>query len=89
MAESMILKSARRRLARRVRRVMNAPHTPLWAVSCLRRLAHYIHPHVLRCRVCGAEFTATDWWSVAHADRAFDHYVIAHEPNNAREPHRG
>lgn len=74
----MILETTRKRLARPVRRVMNAQHTPLWAVSILRRLAHRIHPHVLTCHVCGAEFTATNWWSVMHADRAYAHYMAVH-----------
>ena len=64
--------------ARIVRRVMNARYYPIWIEHALRRLAHALAPHTLRCRRCGAVFTATGPFSAMHSYKAFEH-SISHE----------
>lgn len=65
-------------MARAARRVLNWDSTPRWAANPLRWVAHQFRPHSLTCRFCGATFVASDWRSVGHAGRAYDHYVTRH-----------
>jgi hypothetical protein len=75
----MSSQSIRKRLARPVRRLLRWSYTPYWLDPVLRRLAHRIHPHVLRCRSCDAEFIASDAMSTAHAGAAYKHFVANHD----------
>ena len=65
----------RRRIAKTVRHV--AGGMPPRLEVMLHRLAHAIHPHVIRCRICGAEFISAGN-PYEHATKAFDHWEREH-----------
>lgn len=80
------MKRLRRRTARIVRGIYNRWSVPVPVERALRRIAHALQPHVLRCRLCGAEFVAVSGLSFEHAARAFDHSL---EPHDSEEADRG
>jgi len=79
----------RKALARRIRSIVNWPHTPVGIARPLKGLAHRLAPHELRCKLCG--FTSVsdgdDW---AHAGRAYDHWETVHSLQDSETgEHRG
>ncbi|KJL37066.1 hypothetical protein RR49_01178 [Microbacterium ginsengisoli] len=69
----------RKRLARIVRRLAAWRYLPQRAFAPLERLAFWLAPHSLTCKSCGARFVQPSFGSLAHARRAFDHYIDVHE----------
>lgn len=74
----MSSKTIRRRVAKVVRHMASWHSTPPSIERRLQQLAHQIHPHVLRCKICGAEFISRGN-PYANADRAYRHWETQHD----------